>query len=140
MVFVIGADIICQESDSYACAATLRSILKPNGGRAYIICGTSKHRFGIDAFPKAIEQDSTTTSHDENDTPSSTLHLLSMYTFQPLTTDITSIVPIEQPKVDSINIHNSKGNDNLFDLQNDLEQTAGFVPNMELTMFVIERR
>ena len=47
---ILGADIICQPADAVAASYTIHQALRP-GGRAYIVCATSKHRFGVDIFP-----------------------------------------------------------------------------------------
>ena len=52
---VLGADIICQPSDAVAASRTIWHALTP-GGRAYIVCATSAHRFGVDVFPTACAQ------------------------------------------------------------------------------------
>lgn len=46
---IIGADIICKKDDAVAAAKTLHDFLKADG-QAFIVCGSSKHRFGIDIF------------------------------------------------------------------------------------------
>ena len=48
---LLGADIICQTSDAVAASRTIHNALRP-GGFAYIVCATSAHRFGVEAFPK----------------------------------------------------------------------------------------
>jgi predicted nicotinamide N-methyase len=52
--FILGADIICQPDDSFAAARTISDALKP-GGRAIVICGDSKHRFGVEVFEEACQ-------------------------------------------------------------------------------------
>lgn len=49
---VLGADIICQASDAYAAARTIHDSLKV-GGQAFIVCGDSEHRFGVEKFEEA---------------------------------------------------------------------------------------
>lgn len=46
---IIAADIICQADDAIAAANSIHDALKP-GGRAYVILGDAKHRFGVDRF------------------------------------------------------------------------------------------
>ena len=48
---VLGADIICQDTDSRAVAKSIYDTLKP-GGKAYILCANAEHRFGVDCFEK----------------------------------------------------------------------------------------
>ena len=52
---ILGADIICQPADAVAASYTIHQALRP-GGRAYIVCATSKHRFGVDIFPTECRQ------------------------------------------------------------------------------------
>jgi len=49
--YVIAADIICKPDDAVAAAKTCFDTLKC-GGEAFIICGDSKHRYGVDIFEK----------------------------------------------------------------------------------------
>jgi predicted nicotinamide N-methyase len=44
---VVAADVICKASDAVALAHTLKCCLSQEG-KAYIVCATSHHRFGVD--------------------------------------------------------------------------------------------
>ncbi|KAI2513732.1 methyltransferase [Fragilaria crotonensis] len=46
---ILAADMICQPSDAVAAANAIHDALKP-GGKAIVVCGNGKHRFGVDCF------------------------------------------------------------------------------------------
>lgn len=51
---VLAADVICKPTDAIAVSKTIFDCLVP-GGKAYVICGNVKHRFGVDVFEEACE-------------------------------------------------------------------------------------
>jgi hypothetical protein len=51
---ILAADVICQPADSTALASCIRQILRP-GGKAFVVCASSVHRFGVDCFAGACE-------------------------------------------------------------------------------------
>ena len=46
---IIAADMICQPTDAVASANAVHDSLR-SGGKAIVICGNGKHRFGVDCF------------------------------------------------------------------------------------------
>jgi Lysine methyltransferase len=50
---ILGADIICQPNDAYMAACTIYNALEV-GGRAFILCATSDHRYGVEHFRPAL--------------------------------------------------------------------------------------
>eukprot|EP00546_Thalassionema_frauenfeldii_P001272 CAMPEP_0178934686 /NCGR_PEP_ID=MMETSP0786-20121207/24024_1 /TAXON_ID=186022 /ORGANISM="Thalassionema frauenfeldii, Strain CCMP 1798" /LENGTH=406 /DNA_ID=CAMNT_0020612543 /DNA_START=92 /DNA_END=1312 /DNA_ORIENTATION=+ len=49
---VLAADVICQPDDAYAAARSIKAALR-NGGKAVVVSGDSKHRYGVDCFEDA---------------------------------------------------------------------------------------
>ena len=49
---ILAADVICQPDDAYAAARSIQSALKP-GGKAIVISGDLKHRYGVECFEGA---------------------------------------------------------------------------------------
>jgi len=48
---ILAADVICKDADAFALAHTLRRSLAASG-KAFIVCATANHRFGVDKFHK----------------------------------------------------------------------------------------
>jgi predicted nicotinamide N-methyase len=68
---VLAADVICKPTDAIAVSKTIFDCLVP-GGKAYVLCGNVKHRFGVDMFEGACQNiglrvTTTVLSSDEND-------------------------------------------------------------------------
>jgi len=51
---VLAADVICKPTDAIAVSKTIFDCLVP-GGKAYVLCGNVKHRFGVDSFEGACQ-------------------------------------------------------------------------------------
>lgn len=51
---VLAADVICKPTDALAVSKTIFDCLVP-GGKAYVLCGNVKHRFGVDVFEGACQ-------------------------------------------------------------------------------------
>ena len=49
---VLAADVICQPDDAYAAARSIQATLKP-GGKAIVVSGDMKHRYGVECFEGA---------------------------------------------------------------------------------------
>jgi predicted nicotinamide N-methyase len=52
---IVASDVICQVSDAYAVAKTISRRLK-RGGSAVVVCADSKHRFGVEKFYDALNE------------------------------------------------------------------------------------
>ena len=52
---ILAADMICQPSDAVAAANSIHDALKP-GGKAIVVCGDGKHRFGVDCFESECQR------------------------------------------------------------------------------------
>jgi predicted nicotinamide N-methyase len=52
---IVASDVICQVSDAYAVAKTISRRLK-RGGSAVVVCADSKHRFGVEKFHDALNE------------------------------------------------------------------------------------
>jgi predicted nicotinamide N-methyase len=52
---ILASDIICQPEDAYAAARSIFSALSA-GGRAIVVNGDSKHRFGVERFEDACTE------------------------------------------------------------------------------------
>lgn len=48
---VLAADMICQPADAVCAANTVHDALR-SGGRAYVVCADTAHRYGVDHFAK----------------------------------------------------------------------------------------
>ena len=50
MDVILGADVVCQESDCYNIARVLKFFLNKDSGAGYFIIGSKDHRFGAEKF------------------------------------------------------------------------------------------
>ena len=50
MDVILGADVVCQESDCYNIARVLKFFLNKDSGAGYFIIGSKDHRFGVEKF------------------------------------------------------------------------------------------
>ncbi len=57
MDVILGADVICQESDCYNIARVLKYYLTKDTGVAYFLHGTEEHRFGVEKFATAMQSE-----------------------------------------------------------------------------------
>jgi Lysine methyltransferase len=113
---VLGADIICQPSDAVAAAHTIRNVLRPQTGRAIIVCASAEHRYGVDHFARACQDVG--------------LRLVGMQNVKDLYHGKLVVQQPQQPGA----------TEDILQQSDDLNLTTGYVDNMNMTLFTIERR
>ena len=57
MDVILGADVVCQESDCYNIARVLKFFLNKDGGAGYFIIGSKDHRFGAEKFVDIMQSE-----------------------------------------------------------------------------------
>uniref|UniRef100_A0A7S1YYY1 Calmodulin-lysine N-methyltransferase n=1 Tax=Ditylum brightwellii TaxID=49249 RepID=A0A7S1YYY1_9STRA len=115
---VLAADIICKPSDAVAAANTIYDALKP-GGQAVVVCADAEHRFGVDLFESECKRVGLTL-----DCATSVADLY----------DGTLLVPSSTSGqgIDKGRNGNNRG-------KNNMQQTCGYVEDMKLTLFMMQK-
>lgn len=114
---ILAADIICQRDDALAAACTLYDSLRTDGGVAYVICANAEHRFGVEFFLAACQnQNLRVQSYSVRDLFEGGL--------------LREDVDVPQQEEDE-EAEGTQGGG--------LTLTAGYIPDMNLTLFIIRK-